>query len=284
MNWIQENKFLAGFFAALIAGVAGFGFLLYSSIGNYSEVSDNYARQATELKRLQTLVPYPNEENLKKMRDQKDAYVAGIHSLEQNLSTLEFPLAPMRPEEFQDELKKTVNETLDRANETGTKLPAKFYLGFDIYQSTLPKGEAAAPLGRELKAISNAVGLILNGRVDAILDIKRVSLPEEVDAKAAAQRKQLVSKYPFEITFVADQGRFRRVLNDIVSSQKQFYIVRSLTVKNEKQTGPSRQGGGPDPAAPNGEGAGKLRFIVGTEKLTVTAKIEVVDFTPPATK
>ena len=283
MKWIQENKFLAGFFAVLTVGVGVLGFLLYSSIGNYSEISDNYTRQATELKRLQNLVPYPDEVNLKKMGDEKDDYVAGIRKFEQDLSMLEFPLVPMRPEGFQDELKKTVNEVLDKANETGTKLPAKFYLGFDIYQTTLPKGEAAAPLDRELKAINHAVGIILAGKVDAITDIKRVSLPEEVDVRAASQKKPLVAKYPFEITFVADQGRFRRVINDIVSSQKQFYIVRSLTVKNEKGKGPSRSEPTADPAAGE-EGAGKLKFIVGTEKLTVTAKIEVVDFTPPATK
>ena len=65
-------------------------------------------------------------------------------------------------------------------------------------------------------------------------------------------------------------------LNAIVNSKKQFYIIRSLLVKNEKMTGPLRElpsvGAPVDPSQ-------KLQLIAGNEKLNVTAKIEIVDFT-----
>jgi hypothetical protein len=289
MNWIKENKFLTGFLAVLLVGAGALGFFLFTSQGNFTEVSDNYYKQAEELKRLQNLVPYPDEANLKLMRDQKDEYIANIGKLEQELSTLQFPLEPVQPAGFQDLLKKTVDDIVAKAG--NVVLPQKFYLGFDVYQTKPPGGEAVATqLARELKAIELVVNTLIDSKVTAITDIKRPPIPEEADSKAAPQKK-LVLKTPFEVTFLAEQGRVRKALNEIVNSRKQFYIIRSLTVKNEKEKGPAHGESAattPAPAATEtpapGEEPQRLKIIVGTEKLIVTARIEIVDFAPPATK
>jgi len=289
MNWIKENKFLAGFLGVVIILAGGLGYLIYVGLGNYTQTGDDYNTQSRELQRLEALVPYPDEANLKKQRDLKDAYVADVVNLEKELAAVQFPLVPARPEEFQDILKTKVDAIIQRAAQTGVKIPDKFYLGFDVYQATPPKGDAAAPLVRELKAIDLVVNTLLNDKVDAVLDVKRPSISEEATAKGGgnqSSQSKLVSKTPFEVTFIADQNRFRRILNDISSSQKQFFIVRDLTIKNEKEEGPKR--GDELAAAPGTDNQGgqapRLQFIVGTEKLMVTAKIEMVDFTTPATK
>ncbi|MEI8340274.1 MAG: Amuc_1100 family pilus-like protein [Verrucomicrobiota bacterium] len=283
MNWIKENKFLAGFLAALVVGAGFLAFLLITNQGKFTEVSDNYSKQAEELKRLQNLVPYPDEANLKLMREQKDEYVANIGKLEKELATAhQFSLEPMQPSEFQDLLKKTVDAVIEKSG-TGV-LPQKFYLGFDVYQTKPPGGEAAAPLARELKAIDLVVNTLIDAKVTSITDIKRPPLPEETDPKAAATQKKLVRKTPFDITFVADQGRMRKALDDIVGSKKQFFILRALIVKNEKEKGPARA----DASAPSTSGTTdetqRIKIIVGTEKLIVTARIEIVDFALPSTK
>jgi len=285
MNWIKENKFLAGFLAVLLVGAVALTFLLISNQGNFAEVSDNYSKQSAELSRLQNLVPYPDEANLKLMRDQKDDYVANIGKLEKELATShQFALEPMPPERFQDLLKKTVDAVVEKSG-TGV-LPQKFYLGFDTYQATPPRGEAAAPLARELKAIDLVVNILLDNKVTAITEIRRPQLAEEGDPRAAAAQKKLVRKTPFDVTFVAEQMRARKALNEIVGSKKQFFILRSLIVKNEKEKGPPRA----DAAAPATTGTGTgtetpvIKMVVGNEKIIVTARIEIVDFAPTATK
>ena len=289
MNWIKENKFLTVFFGVMLLGASALGYLLISSKANFDEVQANYNTASTELSRLQNLSPYPNESNLKAMLAQKSAYVGSSTRLQESLAALQFPLEPIHPEEYQDQLRKTVDEAVAKAG-PGV-LPAKFYLGFESYQSSPPKGDAAAPLSRELKAIEWLVNALLDAKVHSITDIRRVPIGEETaEGKAVANTKSQkpqkgtndggVHKNTIEITFTAEQGRVRGALNAIVNSKKQFYIIRSLQIKNEKEKGPLRAGtSGP---ATGGTGSSdpsqKLQVIAGNEKLIVTARIEIVDF------
>ncbi len=311
MNWIRENKFLTAFFAILIIGIGVLGFLAYSAWGSFGEVSENYNKQAAELKRLQNLTPYPNEANLRKMQDQRDAYIAATTDLQKKLAAIEFPLQPISPTDFQDRLRASVSQMIDKAKNAGVKPPEKsFYLGFDNYQTSLPRPEAAAPLYRQLQAIEFALNQLIEDRVDAIVSLTRSTLPEEA-ATAAPQQggprpqqrtgggnapaKKLVDKNSFEVGFVADQSRFRKWLNDISSAKQQFYVVRLLTVKNESQKGPSRADSTTAAADPNTPAAqvpaaagaaspapNTLKFVEGTEKIDVVARVDIVSFNPPA--
>lgn len=318
MTWIRENKFLTVFFALLFAGVVVFGYLLYTASATYSDVSDKYNAQAAELRRLQNLAPYPDQENLRKMREEKDAYAAKVTELRKSLAAEEFPLEPLTPEQFQDNLRATVSHVAESASASGVKLPDKFYMGFDVYQTSLPKPDAAAPLGRQLRAIEFVVRELFAAKVDSLTSLSRTPLPEEGGGgaaapaggggrgggahgrgqMAAASEKSLVSKSTFEIAFLTEQPHFRKWLNDVSSAKEQFYIVRLFTIKNENPAAPLRTDNSvveptpapaaapqPSAAAPTGKppeaGGGMLKFIVGTEKIAVTAKVDILDFSAP---
>ena len=322
MNWIRENKFLSGFLAAVIVGVGVFGYLLYSAMGSHEEISARYTQQAAELKRLQSLQPYPDEANLKKVRDQKQTVTEATAALRNNLSTMQLTPQPMTPEQFQDRLRAAVTDLTTKMKAANIAPPKtdKFYMGFEEYQASLPRPEAAAPLGRQLQAIELLLNILVTNKVDSINAVRRTPLPEEGAAATAAAspgpgagakaggkagagggKQPLVAKIPFEVEFTADQAKFRKSLNDIVSSKQQFYVVRTLVVSNQSQAGPPRAeptpvGGVPEPAAaPPGEATGgatpaaspapasQLRFVLGTEKVNVGMRLDVVDFAPAAT-
>ena len=252
MNWVRENRFLSAFLGVMLAGVGALGYLLFSAYGDFSEVSGQYEKQAAELRRLQSLTPYPDEENVRKLEEQKDDFIARIGSLQTSLAAMEFPREPLTPEQFQDKLRASVSATQEKAKQGGIKLPDKFYLGFDQYQAVPPKTAAATPLGWQLKAIELAVNQMLDSKIDSLTAITRAPLPEEGEAKsgrpdagvakgtAPKAAAPLAVAYPFSVSFVADQSRFRKILNDLASTSKQFFIVRSLGVKNENEKGPPR--------------------------------------------
>lgn len=276
MNWFRENKLLAVFLGFVVVGSAALIYFLLQAVGHFNEVDDDYKTQVAQLNRLQTMVPYPNQQNLNKYKEQKTTLSAAITNLQQQLSKLQFPLEPMTPETFQDKLRTSVNAVSVRAGEVKANLPKEFALGFDRYLTETPNKEAAAALGRQLKSIEFIVNELLDSKVDAITAIARAPLPEESGQK---QPKSLVTKYPFEISIVADQGRFRKMLNDIVSTTKQFYIVRLIQIKNQKDKSPSKASANPSAAAtPAKEGNSRLSFIFGTEKLNVVLRFEMVDF------
>lgn len=288
MNWFSENKFLAGLIAVVVVGVGAFLFLLTSAKAKYAETAQQYKQQANELQRLQAMKPFPAQESIDKIQEQKQSYMAAAAELRKTLSSMEFEMQAMTPEEFQDKLRATVSEVQALAGEKNVALPADFYLGFPEYQASPPRSEATARLAWQLRTLEFVVKTLINNRVVSVDGIDREPVPgEDGAATAPAEGKsgtQLLERYPFTVTFKADQGRFRTVLNQLSTAKEQFLIVESLVVKNEQTTGPSKQApGAPPPETVTEEGtpqeaAARLQFILGTEKLEVSLRIAAVDF------
>jgi hypothetical protein len=75
------------------------------------------------------------------------------------------------------------------------------------------------------------------------------------------------------------------VLNQIATSPAQFYIIRTLYVRNEKDKGPPREKtaetnpAAAQPGATNPPSNAPLNFFVGNEHIEISAQIEMVRFT-----
>jgi hypothetical protein len=133
--------------------------------------------------------------------------------------------------------------------------------------------------------------------VDSITAFKRTPLPEEGGAATptpAGARKpatpaaigpKTMERGAVDLAFVASPAVARKAINQIASTSDQFYIIRTMYVRNDKLKGPTREPGA-EAAAP-AAGAQKdaarqpsaLNFIVGTEKVEIAARIEIVRFT-----
>ncbi len=296
MSWVKENKFLAGFLGATVAGAGVLGFLLFQAKGSYDEQYATYEQEAAELNRLETLRPYPNAENIKKLEAQRDEYLAQANQLVAAASALEFETATVTATEFQDKLRSAVDEVNQRGAARGIKVPERFSLGFERYLTDLPRPDAAAPLARQLAAVKLAADAVLDSQVGEIKAWARTELPEERGAVAGEDTgksarpgkaaKPLVEKHPIEMVLYGKQPQIRNALNKIVTSDKQFYIPRLITITNEKQDGPSRLPEG-TPAAPatNPDGTPSTaalgpvsKYIVGEENVEFTILLEIADF------
>jgi hypothetical protein len=101
----------------------------------------------------------------------------------------------------------------------------------------------------------------------------------------------LVEKYSFDLKFTATQASFQKVLNDFAASSKQFFITRTLVIENSdpkpvSKAGEATPGAPVAPAAPgspatSGTDANYLKFLVGTEKLNVAMRVDMVAFNSP---
>ncbi|MEO6569892.1 MAG: Amuc_1100 family pilus-like protein [Opitutaceae bacterium] len=309
MNWFKENKFLAGLLVLTLVGAAALGFLLMSAQSAFAEAQQRYDEQAAELTRLQNSAPFPDAENLKKMEALRGAHFTAITTLQKDLAAAEVPLKPMTPEQFKDELDKTVKRVAARAAELHVELPAKekFYMAMEKYERDVPKPEAAAPLGRQLGAMELALMQLLESRITEVTELKRETLSEEgqpagsnssgrsgTDAPKASSgksdAKELVTRNSFDIAFVGQEAKFHSFINALIGSKQQFFIPKSVTVKNEKLEGPPRldvsavpQPTNPNPPSgtPSTEPPAASKYIVGDEKLQVSMRIDVVHFSEP---
>ena len=322
MDWIRNNKFMAGFLAFMVVGVGLLGYLLYTSYSRYDDVAQQYDRQVAELNRLQGLQPFPDDKGLKKFTELRHNYASAVSTLQSQLAAYEPPPEnpPLTPIQFAEKLRKSVEDVSGAAQNVGMALPENFYLGFEQYRGAPPEAAATPLLSEELDAINDLVGLLLKQHVERLNAISRGRLPHEAGAvvaapaaavpprpgpKAESPAAELVVRYPVDISFTAQPSAFRAILNEITSA-KRLYVIRALQVKNQMDKAPLREDpnaavvGGIDPAAAaapeppsadqNGvpvpplpkKGSAPLRYIVGLEKIDADLRIELVKVEPPA--
>jgi hypothetical protein len=202
-------------------------------------------------------------------------------------------------------LRQAVIATLNRARTNSVKLPDKFQLGFDEFTTAMPKTDVAPLLGQELSQIQMLINILLDAKVDSVTSFHRAPLPEERATsptpapkptptparKGSPTRGQksakptlpsatpsppnLVERNVVDFTFKAAPSAARKVLNEIASSTGQFFIIRTLYARNEKDKGPPR--GKTADAKPSATETA-LNFIVGNEHFEVTVRVEMLRF------
>src|SRR6266567_1416000 len=288
MSWYRDNRWLGNFVIAFAgAALLALWFLFHAKSG-FAEASAQFNDAATEHNRLEHLNPFPNEENFRKTRAALDNYGVTLNKLKEELRAQMVPILPLAPNEFQSRLRRAIVSTTEKARANRVKLPANFHVGFDEFTTTLPTTAAAPLLGQELAQVELLFGILIDARVDAIAAVKRTAPPAEATAAPTPPKKPsglanappaLVERTVVGLTFTASPSAMRKVLNQIASSDRQFFIVRTLYVRNEQQKGPSREqsNAASAPVAATAP-TSAIKFIVGNEHVETTAAIEMVRF------
>ena len=297
MNWFRENRFLGMFLVAFGVALLGALWLLFSAKSGWDEASTRLSNASTELNRLERLAPYPNPDNLRKMKEHAEDYSSALAKLKEELKLRVAPAPPLAPNEFQSHLRVALNAVAEKARANHVKLPDKFFLGFDEYVSALPIEPASPSLGQELTELEWLMQTLLEAHIDAVTAFRRAPLSEErnppaanispTPAAPATAVNKMFQRNVVEMTFFSTPSASRKVINQIAAANQHFCIIRVLHVRNEKDKGPPREGTAETapPSVPASSPAVKatpapaLNFIVGNEKVETSAKIEFVRFT-----
>jgi hypothetical protein len=297
MNWFQQNRWLGTFLIVFGICTLGSVYFVFSAKGNADEALARFNDAANERTRLEALNPFPTEANYKKMKVYLEEYTTSLNKLKEDLKTRMLPAPAIAPNEFQSRLRQAMVAVAEKARASKVKIPDNFALGFDEFTAALPNTTVAPLLGQELAQVELLLNMLIEARVDSVNAFTRAPLAEERGAGSAAggagARKaaapaagtgvKMLERGVVEITFTSTPSAARKVLNQIGSSNQQFYISRTLHVLNEKDKGPVRDqagagGAAPAPTATPGK-ASALTFIVGNEHVETSARIELVRFT-----
>ena len=311
MNWFRQNRLLGALLIAFGICMVITMILLYSTGSKLATARGEFDKATTERARLETLDPFPNDANYHKLKDYIANYHVMLDKFKEELKKEMIPETPLAPNEFQSRLRQATVATLNRARANNVKLPENFRLGFDEFATALPRTAVAPLLGQELSQVQMLINILLDARIDGVTSFHRMPLTEEKEPKAAptatpapvrAGRRggptqkaaspetgglasRVFERNIVDLTFKAAPDAARRVLNEISNSNGQFYIIRTLYVRNEKDQGPAREKtvepapAGAATAAPNQPApAGSLNFIVGNEHIQVSATIEMLRF------
>jgi hypothetical protein len=308
MKWFQQNRSLGTLL--IVFGICALlaTMLLFWARSKWAAARREFDAAAAERSRLQRLDPFPSAPNYERLKVHLGNYIAALDKFKEELKKEVAPAPPLAPNEFQSRLRQAVIATLNSARANNVKLPDKFQLGFDEFTTALPKTAVTPLLGQELSQMQMLINIVLDAKVDSVTSLHRAALPEEREAsptpslnpvpvpgrKGSPARGQkptepsttnLVERDVVDLTFKAAPAAARKVLNEIASSNEQFFIIRTLYVHNETDKGPPRgktpetNASAPQTADANQPGsAGPLNFIVGNEHVEVSARIEMLRF------
>lgn len=305
MNWFHENRWLGTFLIALAVATLGAGYFLWSAKGSADDALAQFNEAAAERGRLERLDPFPNEANYRKMKVYIENYASSLEKLKEDLKTRVLPAPPLAPNEFQSRLRQAMLSVAEKARNNKVKLPENFALGFEEFTAALPNTVAAPLLGQQLSQVEMLMNILIEARVDGINSLTRTPLPEEHgtapsptpgppgarkppgNAVTTAAGAKMLERSTVELDFAASPSAARKVLNQIGSSTQQFFIARTVHVRNEKDKGPAReqapQPGAtatppPAPAAKPASNAA-ISFMVGNEHIETAIRVELIRFT-----
>lgn len=291
MNWFKQNRWLGVFLSVFSALILLSLLFVWRARAGLAEATAGLDEALKELNRLERLDPFPNDVNYEKLKVHLDNYSGTLEKMKDALKTRMLPVAPLAPNEFQARLRQVTLAAAEKARTNKVKLPPGFHMGFDEYTAALPNNAAAPLLGQELSQINLLVDYVIDARVDSLISLRRAPLAEERAATTggaatpqpaapqtgpATGAPRILDRNIVDLTFFGPSAAARRVLNQIASSSQQFYVVRTLYVRNEKGSGPPREEPGKAQATPTPAGA--LNFIVGNEHIQVSARIEMLRF------
>jgi hypothetical protein len=283
MNWFRENRWLGNFLIAFAAAMLLALWFLFYAKGAFADAMMEFNHAASERSRLEHLTPFPNEDNVKKTRLELENYKVRLDATKTELSAQIFPAPPLAPNEFQSHLRRTIVSTTERARTNRVKLPDNFHLGFDEFIATLPDTAAAAAMGQQLGQVELLVNILIDNHVDAITSVRRQApATENAPATTSGAGKvgtspMIVQRAVVDLAFTASPSALRKALNQIAGSERQFFIVRTLHVRNEQQKGPSREQSAAGETSAS-ENPVALKFIVGNEHVEAAARVELVRF------
>jgi hypothetical protein len=303
MKRLQQNRAFGMLLIGCAICVLLVGALFYWRWTVWTDARQTFDQAAAERNRLEHLDPFPSEANLRKLHGYIDGYSTALDKFKVALKSEVAPAPPLAPNEFQSRLRQAVVATFDRARLNNVKLPDKFQLGFDEFARTMPNTAVTPLLGQELSQIQMLINILLDAKVDSVTSFRRAPLSEEhgpsstptpspvpgrrvVTAKpGSTPAPTLIERNIVDVSFKAAPSAARKIVNEIVASSGQFFIIRTLYVHNEKDKGPPRERGASPTPTPTAEAspaqpgaAAPLNFIVGNEHIEVSATIEMLRF------
>ncbi len=302
MSWVSENKFLTGFGAVMLVGVGTLGYFTYAAMDKYDNAMSGFETATAQLKKLQEAKPGLKDANLKELLAQKTELTEKIGTFQQELKSRVLPLESITKQGFQDKLKEAVQQTVTKAAAANVQLPKDFYLGFPEYQSRPPDDKATPALARELRALEMVMSIFIKSGSLELEEFHRDPLPEE--GVAAAGKKKgpdradhgLIERNGLRIKFTSTEKSLRDVITDLANHKQQLFIVRNVAVQNKMMEPPPRlsafgaptaptapEGGAPAPVATSAPVAseGPLSYVFGTEKITSTVELEILNLEEP---
>jgi len=294
MNWFKQNPIALVLLLVAVIGTGATSYLAVDAQTRRDEAQANLDSQLQKLKQFQNQKPFPTEQSLKAIKESLEEYRSELGKYRTALASMEATLAPINPQEFQDDLRTAVDELRKTAIEKSVTLPDNFFYGFDEYQAAPPSQQEVGELNREFGIMRRIADELVGLKISSIGSLKRQEIVAQLPATTPAQpakpgatpesKPPAISTKTFTITFTAPQEKLLTAFN-MIQDADEFLLIRSLTLDNTSPQPPLRTQPGEASISPglpvsgaSEKSADTIQAILGRESVTASLTIEILDF------
>lgn len=238
MSWIKENKFLAALGGGTLAGVILFYLVGSQGASKYDAAKEAFVAAAAEAKTYEKGPLYPKPENRDAKRKALEDYRKAAGTLQESFKKFQAgEITNVSPQEFTNHLLAATTETQAAFEKNGVTVPEAYFLGFEKYKNTLASGTSTGILDYQLGTIKELMASLAKARPTELKNLYRPELPEE-SGKTFAAGDAVARPFPLEITFTGTEKSAREFLTSITKLDKQYVVIRTLRITNEKKDPP----------------------------------------------
>lgn len=263
MDWIKDNKFLAGFAGFTLVAAIALAYFLITGWLSYSESYSSYQDLSSQNQRLASKKVYPDEDNLAEEEERIEKYLEKANELRDKLVKDQAPLQDITVDAFPVRLKEAYDKVVAKAADSGFTLPDGFFFGMQRYKDGLPAEGAVDELGMQLSAIEHLTNVLIDSGAAGIDEfIQRDEMPSENpgnspeeesdsrgnnnwpefrDGAVPYEPSEVLGTYRFRLQFTATHDAMVEFLNTMANDKEHFYWLRALRVENQSKEGKSRE-------------------------------------------
>ena len=248
MPWIKKNLtlVLGGLVGLVLLG--GSAFFLFTQSSRESTVNAALEEKRTEWNRLNGLNPYPDEKNIKAVRDEASRVEKLTASLKQSIKP-----ASVQPVTDTFSLKllieTTISELKKEAEAAGVHLPDRYAFTFQKLREMPQFDSNGIPkLAEQVAQISTLCRVLFDAKVHSLDQLRRPAILKdeggsaEYLTKKAVTNKNLIVRAPYDVSFRAFSSELAGVLKGFAALEE---VIAIKTVNIEPTTLP--QSAGPAP-------------------------------------
>lgn len=240
MHWIKRNLFLAvgGLVALALFGGGIFYFL--TAQGRKKSIVEDWEANKAEMDRLQAQKPFPNQDNIKRVKEETEKLRAAVGQLHRFFAPV--PAEKVTGTAFLSYRANTLAELQRMAEQAKTTLPSRNYaFSFETQRPKTEFKEGTFPaIPEQMAEVKALCRILFDAHVDPLVNIRRARVSrDDEDSTAATDYLALTIETnaetgtvssPYELSFGGLSSDLAVVLQRLAASPHGF-IVKGIHVE-----------------------------------------------------
>lgn len=248
----QDNKFpiLLGVVTVVVTG--GLVFWSMKSGGKYEAAKEDYDSAKSKIDSVMRRPIKPTDENLRAKKKAVEEYGEAVSKLQSAFDSRRQPtLENIEPSAYTDALIAARKRVLAEFEKANAEVPDAFFLGHGKFSDAPPLKKNTGVLNFELGAFEELLVNLAQAGPTKLNNVYWPGMPEMPEDAA-------IVAHPLEISFTGPESSLRKFLSSLDDSDKYYYAVRTMRVRNERDTAPNAKDArfqSAEPATPAAGGA-----------------------------